>query len=78
MPSEYALISILYSFPNIVFPLFGGLLFDKFKGYCRRNSSLSLAMNIFTLTMVIGLGVFCLGLSVNVFYLAIVGRFIMS
>eukprot|EP00823_Brevimastigomonas_motovehiculus_P000707 TRINITY_DN108_c0_g1_i2.p1 TRINITY_DN108_c0_g1~~TRINITY_DN108_c0_g1_i2.p1 ORF type:complete len:511 (+),score=140.07 TRINITY_DN108_c0_g1_i2:24-1556(+) len=62
----YNLFYSVYSFPNIVLPLFAGLLVDWLGP--------TTCLLIFNAFVFVGQGLFAIGLSVNSYYLALVGR----
>jgi MFS family permease len=65
-PVEYILLYSVYSIPNIIFPLLGGLLMDNF-GYRIVLFSTSAILTL-------GQGVFAFGVSARSFKIAFVGR----
>ncbi|GAQ86326.1 major facilitator superfamily protein [Klebsormidium nitens] len=64
--TQYNLLYSVYSFPNIVLPLFGGLLVDR----CGTKASLIL----FVSTIVLGQGIFAAGVALRRYDIALVGR----
>lgn len=63
---QYNMLYSVYSFPNIVFPLIGGYLMDKFGARALIYAS--------SLLVTIGQAVFAFGVSINSFPIALLGR----
>lgn len=63
---QYNMFYSFYSFPNIIFPLFGGYLIDKFGAKFLIIAS--------SLLITIGQAVFAFGVSINSFPIALLGR----
>lgn len=63
---EYNMLYSIYSFPNIVFPLIGGFLMDKFGARALIYASSSF--------VTIGQAIFAFGVSINSFPIALLGR----
>jgi MFS family permease len=66
--TEFALLFSFYSFPNIIFPFFGGYLIDKL--------GVRLCLVIFALLLLIGQVLFSFGLSIRNWPVMYLGRFI--
>jgi len=66
--AQVALFYSIYSLPNMVLPLFGGVMIDKI--------GIKLSLMIFTTIVTIGQMVFAIGGSSDSFALMMVGRFI--
>jgi len=66
--TKYNLLYSVYSFPNIVLPFFGGVFVDVF--------GTNITMFVFLVLICIGQGVFALGVSMNNFVVALMGRMI--
>ena len=66
--SQFNLLYSVYSFPNIIFPFFGGLIVDRI--------GVRLAINIFGFILLVGQCIFTYGSYLQSFPLMIVGRFI--
>ena len=64
----YDLLYSVYSIPNIVLPLFGGLLVDK--------AGLYISLNLFSSLILVGQAVFATGCSLGSLPLMLVGRFL--
>ena len=64
----YDLLYSVYSIPNIVLPLFGGLLVDK--------AGLYISLNLFSALILVGQAVFATGCSLGSLPLMLVGRFL--
>ena len=64
--TKYALLYSVYSFPNIILPLFGGGLVDKIGA--------EISLLIFLTLVCIGQAVFALAASINSYPLMLVGR----
>lgn len=65
---EYNALYSIYSFPNIILPLVGGLIIDKM--------GVRIGTFCFTFILIIGQGVFMLGCSLELYWLMLVGRFV--
>eukprot|EP00850_Spirogloea_muscicola_P022497 SM000298S10951 [mRNA] locus=s298:37789:41726:- [translate_table: standard] len=65
--TQYNLFYSVYSFPNIVLPLAGGMLVDR----CGTRTS----MLLFTLCIVLGQGIFAAGIYSRSYHLSLAGRF---
>eukprot|EP00850_Spirogloea_muscicola_P018613 SM000172S03086 [mRNA] locus=s172:199723:202893:+ [translate_table: standard] len=65
--TQYNLFYSVYSFPNIVLPLAGGMLVDR----CGTRT----AMLLFTLCIVLGQGIFAAGIYSRNYHLSLAGRF---
>mmetsp|Transcript_21572 Transcript_21572/g.18607 ORF Transcript_21572/g.18607 Transcript_21572/m.18607 type:complete len:222 (+) Transcript_21572:84-749(+) len=66
--TSFGLLYSVYSFPNIILPLIGGLLIDRI--------GVRVAIVIFSFLLIVGQGVFTLGAYSNSFPLMITGRVI--
>jgi len=66
--TKFNLLYSVYSFPNIILPLFGGLLADKV--------GIRFAVNLFGSFVFVGQGVFTLGAYYENFELMVLGRFV--
>ena len=65
---EYNSLYSVYSFPNIILPLVGGLVIDKM--------GVRVGTFVFTLIMIIGQSIFMLGATYETFWVMILGRFV--
>lgn len=59
---------VVYSFPNMILPLLGGVFLDKI--------GIKIGLMMFTIILTIGQLVFAFGVSTETYWLALVGRFI--
>lgn len=77
----YSMLYTVYALPNIILPLIGGVLTDKFgkKNFFIYHLIIFLGdrfMNvIYTLIIMVGQALFCIGVSTGNAYIAIFGRF---
>ena len=67
---QYSMLYSLYEFPNIILPLFGGLIIDFF--------GVRITTVVFSLMVILAQGVFTLGVYENSFFLMALGRFIFA
>ena len=67
--SQYSILDSVYSWPNVVFPIFGGVLIDRVFG-------IRITMIAFCALICLGQLVVAIGGFMNLFWLMVVGRFI--